>query len=123
MAIIEIEKFDEKGDFALWKAKIKALLGQQKTHKAHGTLILNLSNNVVRQVLEEETPYKIWRNVDGWLHHVECYFVVNRLTERDKLVATVLCLEEEALDWYQWKEDRRSFCGQDSSRSTREINT
>lgn len=37
-------------------------------------------------------------NVDEWLHHVERYFVVNRLTERDKLEAAVLCLEVEALD-------------------------
>lgn len=39
-------------------------------------------------------------NVDGWLHRIERYFVVNRLTERDKLDAAVLCLEGEALDWY-----------------------
>ena len=49
-------------------------------------------------------------NVDGWLHRVERYFVVNRLTERDKLDAAVLCLEGEALDWYQWKEDRKKIC-------------
>ena len=71
VARIEIEKFDEKGDFALWKAKTKALLGQQKAHKAfldpselpatpttslreemelniYGTLILNLSDIVIR---------------------------------------------------------------------------
>lgn len=40
-------------------------------------------------------------NVDGWLHRVEHYFVVNRLTERDKLDARMLCLGGETLDWYQ----------------------
>lgn len=77
-----IEKFDGKGDFDLWKAKIKAILGQQKTFHAlidpdklptsviaedkesmnltaYGTIILNLSNNVLRQVIDEENPMKI----------------------------------------------------------------
>ena len=66
----EIEKFDGKGDFGLWKAKIRAILGQQKAHKAlldpstlpntitaqekedmelatSGTLVLNLSDSVL----------------------------------------------------------------------------
>lgn len=42
-------------------------------------------------------------NLDGWLHRVKCYFVMNRLTEKDKLDVVVLCLEGEALDWYQWE--------------------
>ena len=88
VARVEIEKFDGKRDFALWKAKIKALLGQQKAHKAlldsselpttltavqneemklnaYGTLILNLSDNVIRQVLEEETTHKIWKKLES----------------------------------------------------------
>ena len=35
--------------------------------------------------------------------------MVNRLTERDKLDVAVLCLEGEALNWYQWKEDRKKI--------------
>lgn len=42
----------------------------------------------------------------GWFHRVERYFVVNRLTEKDKLDAAVLCLEGEALEWHQWEEER-----------------
>lgn len=34
MASFEIEKFDGKTDFDVWKAKIKAILGQQKAIKA-----------------------------------------------------------------------------------------
>lgn len=45
-------------------------------------------------------------NVDGWLHHVERYFMVNWVTKRDKLDVAILCLEGEALDWYHWKEDQ-----------------
>ena len=85
---VEIEKFDRKRDFVLLKAKIKAQLGQQKAHNAlldlselpttlttsqreeielnaYGTLILNMSDNVIRQVLEEETSYKIWKKLES----------------------------------------------------------
>ena len=31
---IEIEKFDGKGDFSMWKNKMKAILVQQKCSKA-----------------------------------------------------------------------------------------
>ncbi|XP_038904482.1 uncharacterized protein LOC120090851 [Benincasa hispida] len=34
VARYDIEKFDGKGEFGLWKAKIKAILGQQRAHKA-----------------------------------------------------------------------------------------
>lgn len=40
------------------------------------------------------------KNPNGWLHKVERYFVVNRLSEKDKLDVVVLCLEGEVLDWY-----------------------
>ncbi|TYJ97047.1 aminoacyl-tRNA ligase [Cucumis melo var. makuwa] len=49
------------------------------------------------------------KSVDGWLHRVERYFMVNRLTEKDKLDVAVLCWEGEALDWFQWKGDRDSI--------------
>lgn len=42
----------------------------------------------------------------GWFHRVERYFIVNRLTEKDKLDAAMLCLEGESLEWYQWGEER-----------------
>lgn len=42
---------------------------------------------------------EVSENLGGWLHLVECYFVVNRLTEKDKLDTAVLCLEG-ALEWY-----------------------
>ena len=85
VTIVEIEKLDGKGGFSLWKAKIKALLGQQQAHKfvldpskllatlitsqredmklnTYGTIILNLSDSVIRQVTEEDTTYKSKRN-------------------------------------------------------------
>lgn len=87
LARYDIEKFDGKGDFDLWKAKIKAILGQQKAlhaltdptklpttiseedkesmiNTAYGTIILNLSNSVLRQVIDQETPQKIWKKLN-----------------------------------------------------------
>lgn len=47
---------------------------------------------------DQEDPY-------GWLHHVERYFVVKRIDEKkDKLDETILYLEGEAFDWYQWED-------------------
>ena len=80
---IDIEKFDGKGDFSRWKKKIRVVLVQQKCAKAIGDpskflevikslekqeimenayslLILNLANNVLHQVDEEDTTFKVW---------------------------------------------------------------
>ena len=85
---VEIEKFDGKGDFSMWKKKMKATLIQQKCAKAiadpsefpevmkssekqenlellYSLLILNLSNNVLRQVDEEDTTLKVWKKLDS----------------------------------------------------------
>lgn len=39
-----------------------------------------------------------------WLYRAEHYFEVNRVDERKKLALADLCLDEEALAWYQWCE-------------------
>ena len=36
----------------------------------------------------------------GWVYRVECYFTTNRLSEMEKLMAAVLCLEGKALVWF-----------------------
>ena len=77
---IDIEKFDGKGDFSMWKKKMKVVRVQQKCAKAIGDpsefqevmessekqeimenvyslLILNLADNVLRQVDEEDTTF------------------------------------------------------------------
>ena len=84
---IEIEKFDGKGDFNMWKKKMKAVLVQQKYAKALGDvsglpetmkpsekeelletayslLILNLADNVLRQVDEQDTAAQVWSKQD-----------------------------------------------------------
>ena len=85
---IEIEKFDGKGDFSMWKKKMKAVLVQQKYAKAisnpskfpevmktsekqeimenaYNLLILNLVDNVLRQADKEDTTFKIWKKVES----------------------------------------------------------
>lgn len=42
----------------------------------------------------------------GWIYRVERYFLVNGLTEGERLMAAALCLEGKALAWYQWRETR-----------------
>ena len=85
---IEIEKFDGKRDFSMWKKKIKVVLVQQKYVKAIGDpsdfpemmkssdkhdiletayslLILNLADNVLRQIDEEDTALKVWNKLES----------------------------------------------------------
>ena len=78
----EIDRFDGTGDFGIWRRKVKALLSQQKILRAIespdklpvslsqeqkddmlemalGTIILNLSDNVLREVNDETTAFNI----------------------------------------------------------------
>ena len=83
----DIEKFDGKRDFTLQKAKIKVIVDQQKALKAltdpkklpktmtqedketmenaaYGVIVLNLSDNVLREIIGEETTYGMWTKLD-----------------------------------------------------------
>ncbi|XP_038880370.1 uncharacterized protein LOC120072018 [Benincasa hispida] len=83
----EIEKFDGKIDFELQKAKIKAVLGQQKTLlaitdptkypetlseadketielNAYGTIILNVTDSILRQIVDQPTAYALWNKLN-----------------------------------------------------------
>ena len=79
---IKIKKFDGKDDFSMWKKKMRAVLVQKcakaighlsefpevmKTPKkqdilenAYSLLILNLADNVLRQVDKEDKALKVW---------------------------------------------------------------
>ena len=84
----DIEKFTISGDFSLWKMKMRALvvhqgfesaleeddLGgasssisnenkRQIHNKAHSTLILSLSDSILREISEEKTTLGIWNKV------------------------------------------------------------
>ncbi|MDO7987387.1 hypothetical protein OC713_02560 [Sweet potato little leaf phytoplasma] len=86
-ARFEVEKFDGKGDFSLWKKKMKTVLVQQKVaitladpkeypedikpkekkeieEVAFSTVILYLSDNVLRQVHDATTAREVWASLD-----------------------------------------------------------
>ncbi|GKB97174.1 hypothetical protein Tco_0983311 [Tanacetum coccineum] len=78
----DIEKFDEKNDFALWHVRMKTLLEQQGLaatleelpattiaaydnviqKKAFSALILCLGDHVLREITKEMTVAGIWKN-------------------------------------------------------------
>jgi hypothetical protein len=87
-AKFDIEKFDGRNDFNLWRVRMKALLVQQgmsKTlkgkdalpesltgdeneeilEKAHSAIQLCLSNEVLREVVEEDTAAKLWLKLES----------------------------------------------------------
>lgn len=86
-ARVELEKFDGKGDFGLWKKKMEALLVQQKVAKAlldpsklpttlselekeeihdiaYSTIILHLSDNVLRRVSKILKVKELWSKLE-----------------------------------------------------------
>ena len=101
---VEIKKFDGKGDLTIWKKKMRAVLVQQKCAKAisdpskfpkmmkssdkqevlentYSLLILNLTDNVLRQVDEEDTTLKVWNKLES-LYMVKSLSNKNYLKEQ-----------------------------------------
>jgi len=87
-AKIEVERFDGKGDFSLWRQRMKAVLVQMKISKAlqgdkgfpestsseekqealdlaYSTLILHLGDRVLREVSKETTAAGIWLKLES----------------------------------------------------------
>ncbi|WRX28901.1 hypothetical protein QQP08_021388 [Theobroma cacao] len=84
----EIEKFNGRNDFSLWRVKMRALLVQQgllkalkgKEHlpsnlsdgekddlmeKAHSAILLALSDEVLREVTDEESAAAVWFKLES----------------------------------------------------------
>ena len=86
----DIERFTIGGDFSLWRMKMRALLvhqglesaleeddlgdasssvsdekKRQIQNKAHSTLILSLSDSILREISEEKTALGIWNKVEA----------------------------------------------------------
>ena len=65
---------------------------------------------------EDHSDFSSFRKLDmplfsgedplGWIFRVERYFKVNRVVENEKIDAAVLCFENRALNWFQWREVR-----------------
>ncbi|KAL5541128.1 hypothetical protein UlMin_043414 [Ulmus minor] len=85
---VELEKFNGKGDFSLWRRKMRVILVQQKCARALGgekdlpeklsqekkkdmmelaysTIILNLADNGLRKVEKEDTTAKVWLKLES----------------------------------------------------------
>lgn len=106
-AKFETEKFNGKNDFGIWRIKMKALLVQQGLaaalggeeklptslsaeaketllEKAHSTIILCLSDKVVREVAREKTAAGVWMKLES-LYMTKSF--TNRLFMKQKLYA------------------------------------
>ncbi|GJR80554.1 hypothetical protein Tco_0151339 [Tanacetum coccineum] len=82
---VSIEKFNWKSNFSLWRIKVRALLKQQgiwaplagpkpanmtdvkyssQDEKAHSTILLSLSDEVLYEVADEETTAGVWKKLE-----------------------------------------------------------
>ncbi|GJU69287.1 retrovirus-related pol polyprotein from transposon TNT 1-94 [Tanacetum coccineum] len=80
-----VEKFNGKSNFSLWRTKIRALLKQQgiwaplagpkpadmtdakyysQDEKAHSTILLSLSDEILYEVADEETAAGVWKKLE-----------------------------------------------------------
>ncbi|KAL1535775.1 Retrovirus-related Pol polyprotein from transposon TNT 1-94 [Salvia divinorum] len=108
-AKFEVEKFSGRNDFGLWRLKMKAILMQQglwdilnagnasdeeldvieearrrdMQYKAYSTLILNLTDRVLREVSKEETAAGVWAKLES-LYMTKS--LANRLHLKQKLL-------------------------------------
>ncbi|TXG53283.1 hypothetical protein EZV62_022452 [Acer yangbiense] len=103
----DIDKFDGSGDFGIWRIKVKALLSQQKILKAIegpeklpesltkeqkndmpemalGTIILNLFDNVLREVNDEKIACDVWKKLES-LHLTKS--LTNKIYLKERLFA------------------------------------
>lgn len=85
---VKIERFDGKGDFSLWRIRMRAILVQMKIAKAlevekgfpetmsatekneafemaYSTLILHLGDKVMREVSKEKPVVGIWSKLES----------------------------------------------------------
>ncbi|GJW06518.1 hypothetical protein Tco_1568941 [Tanacetum coccineum] len=83
--LVNIEKFTGKSNFSLWRIKIRALLKQQgiwaliagtkpddmsdvnyklQEEKAHSTILLCLSDEVLYEVGDEESAAGVWKQLE-----------------------------------------------------------
>ncbi|KAL2460735.1 Mediator of RNA polymerase II transcription subunit 25 [Abeliophyllum distichum] len=46
---------------------------------------------------------------DGWIYKAERYFAINQIVDKKRMEAIVVCLDGEALAWFQWEKKRRKL--------------
>ena len=45
----------------------------------------------------------------SWLAKAKRYFLINGITDKEKVQSVMVCLEGASLGWLQWRENRRPF--------------
>lgn len=76
----EIEKFTGNNDFNLWSKKtlLASLSIEEKQNieeVAYRTLLLNVPDNVLRQIINETTAYDVWKRLQALcVKNVTLYF-------------------------------------------------
>jgi len=101
----DIEKFNGSNDFSLWKVKMKAVLVHQgcaaaldgedrlpetltedekkeMLEKAHSIILLSLTDEVLREVVDEETAADIWKKLE---ERFQKKSLTNRLYQKQRL--------------------------------------
>ena len=105
MQKFDIDKFNGTNDFAIWKVKMRALLvhqgcaatlneesklpeGLSQTQKidilskAHSTLLLCLTDDVIREVIDEDTAAGLWKKLE---EKYQKKSLTNRLYQKQRL--------------------------------------
>ena len=101
---VVIEKFDGKSDLFIWKEKMRAILVQQKCHRAlegeaslpetlskddrldlmdlaYSTILLNLFDSVLRRVRGNDTAPKLWDKLNS-LYMITSIYKIAFLKEK-----------------------------------------
>ena len=75
-----------------------------------------------------EMPILEGWNPEGWIFHVERFFLTHGMMEKEKIAVAIISLDGEALAWFQWQDGHRPIlnfgelkaCLLDRFRSTQE---
>ncbi|KAL5831682.1 hypothetical protein ACOSQ4_017036 [Xanthoceras sorbifolium] len=76
-AKFDVEKFNGKNDFNLWRVKMRALLSMSDKdndeilEKAHSAILLSLGDEVLQEVSEEVTTAKLWLKLESLLYTLQ----------------------------------------------------
>lgn len=79
----------------LMSGRIEGSCGNTPTHEFHGWRL--------------ELPVFEGENPDGWVFRAERYFLMNAMFKMEKVEATAICFDSDALAWYQWADGWRPF--------------
>lgn len=83
------------------------LSNEHSTRMEEGNIVENHIGKEASNLRRLELPIFSGEDLIRWVFRVERYFVVNNISEQEKLAAVAVCLEGKALN--QWLEVRKSI--------------